>query len=662
MKLLPRGLGASLMIVALPALQAIDRLPIEDFSRQPDTLQARLSPDGKTLAFLRDRYAATMLYVVDLDSGKMHYLDPGSFTGGLAVDKQKEIGGFIWVGNRRFVAATSVGLVASDIDALKVIGVAFGENGGFSSGQSRLYASEVIHTFYDAKASILMLDRHVTGGGSYGRPDILKVDTTTGFYSPVEKNPGEVAEWGLDEDGVARLGILSHGDQYGAIYRENAETPWRTILPLRNRKPGQLKPLGFDKANNRVFVSDLTKEKRWSVFPLNPADGSMGEALMTDPVYDILPQRFVPAVDRIAMAGPIFSPQKQTLVGLRFYNEAPRIKWFDKDYQKYQRSVDTALPNTVNVFVNQSLDGKRLLWFAFSDQDPGSYYLLDTVKPAFTKLVVRNGWIKPAQMATMRPFHYAARDGLVVHGYLTIPAGHEPRNLPLIVMPHGGPWVRDAWGYDPFVQLLANRGYAVLQMNYRGSPGYGDELFEKARKQIGGQIQDDIEDATRWAIAAGVADPKRIAIMGMSYGGYSTLFALGRSPGMYRCGISMAGVSDWYAMFSQSDVADYKMSTKYWKEQIGDPSKDEAFLKSISPVYFADKMEAPLLIIQGKEDVRVPPHQAKSMIAALEKAGRKPESLFMPDLNHNWGTELQRQKIYQAIVTFLEKNLGEGVK
>jgi dipeptidyl aminopeptidase/acylaminoacyl peptidase len=250
----------------------------------------------------------------------------------------------------------------------------------------------------------------------------------------------------------------------------------------------------------------------------------------------------------------------------------------------------------------------------------------------------------------------------LIHGYLTLPVGHQPRNLPLVLLVHGGPWVRDTWGFDPLVQLLANRGYAVLQVNYRGSPGYGEELFRKARRQIGREIQDDIEDAARWAISSGLADPQRIAIMGASYGGYSALFGLGHNPELYRCGIALAAVTDWPAIFDdrRGDPV-YKTANTHWQREIGDPDKDGVLLGAISPVNFAGKITAPVLIIQGKDDHTVPPDQARRMISALEQAGRKPESLFVADLGHGYGNEKQRTRIYQAMVAFLEKNLGPGV-
>jgi len=303
-----------------------------------------------------------------------------------------------------------------------------------------------------------------------------------------------------------------------------------------------------------------------------------------------------------------------------------------------------------------------MLWFTYSDQNPGEYYLADTEKHTFNLVARRMSWIKPPQMAPMLTVKYQARDGLLIHGFLTVPVGHERKNLPLVVMPHGGPWVRDVWGYDPLVQLLANRGYAVLQMNYRGSPGYGEELYANARRQIGRQIQDDIEDATRWAIKAGVADAQRIAIFGGSYGGYSALFALGHNPELYRCGISFAGVTDWPAIYSNSDATEYKESRRYWRDQIGDPDTDGEFLKEISPVNFADRIGAPVLLIQGREDHRVPPDQARRMIAALEKVGRKPESLFVAGVGHSLGREKNRIEIFKSITAFLEKQLGPGVE
>lgn len=651
-----------LAMQSVPA-SAIERLPVEFFAKEPFTNRAQLSPDGKRLAFLRDYAGKTSLHVAGIDERTMSRLDVGEAA--LLNNARKEVSSFTWVGNERLVISTTVwdmfyGVIAANWDGARTVAISGYEDNLIAVNGGKLMAREVIHTFGGKDQGILMLDRHEGGAGSANRPDILRVDTLTGRVGVEVKNPGEVARWGLDLDGVARFGVLTHGRQSGAIYRESGVAPWRTILPLADRSSG-LRPLGFDAGGQRVLVAALTPEKRWAVFSLDPATGELGQPLVADPVYDIVQEGVADAAG-VGLVSTIFSRQKRTLLGLRYLTDTSRVKWFDREFAAHQGAVDRAMPDTVNLLVGMSTDEKRLLWYSFSDQHPGEYSLLDLERRKLTLLATRMPWVKPAQMAPMLLVKYAARDGLEIHGYLTVPVGHERKGLPLVLLVHGGPWARDVWGYDPLVQLLANRGYAVLQMNYRGSVGYGEELFRKAKRQIGREIQDDIEDAARWAIAAGVADPKRIAIMGASYGGYSTLFGLGRTPDLYRCGISIAGVTDWPAFFEDSDIAEYKESKRYWREQLGDPVKDHYDLQSISPVKFADKITAPVLIIQGKEDQRVPPDQAKRMIAALTQVGRKPESLFISKLGHSFGDEKQRTEIYKAVVAFLEKNLGPGVE
>jgi len=659
----PRSSVLLTLVFGLAAVFAAERTPIEDFAREPSTGRARLAPDGKRLSFLRQIGARTVFHIADLGSGKISTLELGDAP--LLNEKGKEVATYTWVGNERLIITTAVadtlyGVLAVDWNGNNGRPISGYEDNKVSVNGKKFFAREIIHRFFDKDNTVLMLDRH-DGVGNPNRPDILRVNTATGLHRTVLKNPGEVARYGLDNDGVARLGILSHGELSGAIYRTDEKAEWQTILPLQ-RRTGQLHPLGLDGTRNRIFVSDLNAKRRWAVFAMDPLNGNLGDPLVSDDEYDIIPERFAPSMDGISLAGPIFSDARQSLIGIRYYTESPRVKWLDADYAKYQLAVDKALPNTVNLMVDQSRDGKRLLWFAFSDQDPGGYYLLDLEAKSFKPLGSRMPWIKPAQMAPMLAVKYAARDGLTIHGYLTVPPGHDPKNLPLVVLPHGGPWVRDMWGFNPLVQLIASRGYAVLQMNYRGSTGYGDELYQQARREIGGKIQDDIEDATRWALTVGLADPQRIAIVGGSYGGYSALYALGRNPELYRCGISLAGVTDWVAIYEDSDVAENKAAKKYWREQIGDPDKDMERLKSISPVNFADQITAPVLIIQGKKDQRVPQDQARRMIEALEKAGNKPATLFLNRAGHNLGNESERTDAYRQVVDFLEQHLGPGVE
>jgi dipeptidyl aminopeptidase/acylaminoacyl peptidase len=344
-------------------------------------------------------------------------------------------------------------------------------------------------------------------------------------------------------------------------------------------------------------------------------------------------------------------------MGVRYVTERPEVKWIDGDFEKIQALVDASLEGTINMIQSVSTDERLMLVFAFSDRDPGTYYLYNREKGELTGLLKTRAWIKPEEMGQTYPIKYAARDGLEIHGYLTVPPGCKPRDLPVVIMPHGGPWVRDVWGFNPLVQLLATRGYAVLQMNYRGSTGYGREFSREAEKEVGAAIQNDIEDATRWAIAKKIADPKRIAIVGGSYGGYSALYALGKSPGLYRCGISINGVTDWVKMFKQLDEEEYKFAREHWVEQIGDPAKDEQRLQAISPVTFASEISAPVLIVQGTKDLIVPVSQAKRMVSALEGAGRTVQTLYLAGMGHNISGEKARIEMFKRIEAFLAENL-----
>ena len=322
--------------------------------------------------------------------------------------------------------------------------------------------------------------------------------------------------------------------------------------------------------------------------------------------------------------------------------------------------MDRLLPDTVNLIVSRSEDEKRLLVLAFSDRDPGTYYLIDlrSAKPKGGKLGERMEGFPVKSAVPIYPISYQARDGEEIHGYLTLPAGEKKKGLPLVVLPHGGPTVRDIWGCDPLVQFLASRGYAVLQMNFRGSPGYGTEFYDKGKREVGRGMQDDIEDGTRWAIAKRIADPGRIAIVGASYGGYAALFAMGHNPELYRCGISIAGVTDWTDIIKERKGEEYKFAYQHFREWIGDPKLNQEFLASISPVNFAAKITAPVFIVQGKDDLTVPPKQARKMVTALEKAGRPPQVLYFSEEGHGFTKEKNRAKLYTEIEKFLAKNLA----
>lgn len=642
-------------------LAATGLIPVEKFAASPKISQARLSPDGHFMAYLGVDDGDSMLFFMDLETKKIARISPGArFQGAYT----KQVPWFCWISNRRIGFLTTVwdgqyltGMSAVDCDGANW--VAFAGPDADPANPHPLLATEIIHIFGDKAQSVLMIDRGTGEGKSSVNPDVVKVSTLNHSFTKVVRNPGNVVGWGVDHVGVVRLGITLDGLRYGAIYREDEKASWRT-LPVFDKERGRISPLGFDASGQQLIVAADSDQKRRAVFFYDIAGEKLGEIIASHDKFDIIPEMGAPQMDGFSLAGPIESDPAGTVVGIRYFAEGPRTQWFDARYAAIQSAVDKRLPDTVNFIASHSQDDKRFLVLAYSDRDPGTYYLLDfqSGKPVFSRMTERLPGLPVGEMASMFPIHYRARDGEEIHGYLTLPVGERKKGLPFVVLPHGGPTVRDAWGYDPLVQLLASRGYAVLQMDYRGSPGYGTEFYEKGKREIGRAMQTDIDDGTRWVIAQGYADPTRIAIVGASYGGYSALYALAHSPELYRCGISIAGVTDWPAYVKERDKDEYKFAYLHWKEWLGESQNDVGFLGSVSPVNFAGLITAPLLIVQGKEDRNVPPQQAYKMVAALEKAGRKPQVLYFADEGHSFRKEKDRTKLFGEMEKFLARNLA----
>jgi dipeptidyl aminopeptidase/acylaminoacyl peptidase len=270
-------------------------------------------------------------------------------------------------------------------------------------------------------------------------------------------------------------------------------------------------------------------------------------------------------------------------------------------------------------------------------------------------------WLKEAELADMRPISYQSRDGLAIHGYLTLPKGVEPRNLPVVINPHGGPWFRDHWGFDPEVQFLANRGLAVLQMNYRGSTGYGKAFWEAGFKEWGRKMQDDISDGVPWLVKQGLADPRRIGIYGGSYGGYATLAGVTFTPDLYACGVDNVGPSNLFTMLA-SFPPYWELDRQKLYEMIGDPIKDAPLLREVSPLFHAERIRAPLLVAQGANDPRVKKAESDQIVQALKQRGIQVEYLVKDNEGHGFQNEENRFDFYRAMERFFGVCLGSKVE
>jgi dipeptidyl aminopeptidase/acylaminoacyl peptidase len=484
------------------------------------------------------------------------------------------------------------------------------------------------------------------------RPDVFQMNTLDGSFHVLEKNPGDVRSWGADWDGNIRFGLMDDGVNSQLIYRPAPGEPWSAPIDF-GRGTLSSEIAGLDADNRTLYVFKASPAGRKALYALDLRERKFSGPLFQHEKYDV--------------SSAIFSPKHRRLLGVRYVTEGPRQYWFEADFAKLQQELEAANPGVATVIVNMDWDLRKILAFSYSAKESGYYTLLNLDTGKLLPIAKTRPWLKPEDMAEMHPVKCAARDGLELNGYLTMPVGRGRKNLPLVTFVHGGPFdVRDEWGFDPIVQFLANRGYAVLQVNYRGSGGFGDEFYKKGQHEVGGAIENDIVDMTQWAVQQGLADPHRLAVMGYSYGGYSTLFALAHTPELFRCGIACGAVSDWIGL-QKSLEEDYLYANdalRFWAVMLGDMQNEKGRerLAAVSPVNLAAQIKAPLLIFHGEIDSRVPIEQAHKMVAALKKAGHPPETLYLERIGHWWPTGKKGEEFLKRLETFLATNLGDPAR
>jgi len=347
-------------------------------------------------------------------------------------------------------------------------------------------------------------------------------------------------------------------------------------------------------------------------------------------------------------------------MGVSYNKEHLTYKALDPQFQKDLDALAKLHDGDVN-FGNSTENERTWVVSYNSPTDPGATYLYsrDTGKARF--LFRPRPWLKPEYLVDVKPVTIPSRDGLTLHGYLTLPKGVEPRNLPAVLTVHGGPWLRDSWGYDSEGQFLANRGYAVLHINYRGSAGFGKKFLNAGDKEWGGKMTDDMVDATQWLIDQKIADAKRFGIYGGSYGGYATLAALAFRPEVYACGVDYVGVANLLT-FMNTIQPYWETSPTILYKRVGNPDTEVDFLRSRSPVFFADKIQAPLFVAQGYHDPRVNHNEAEQIVAALKKSGKPVEYLVKMDEGHGFRNPENRLDFYAKMEAFLEKYLGAATQ
>jgi dipeptidyl aminopeptidase/acylaminoacyl peptidase len=480
--------------------------------------------------------------------------------------------------------------------------------------------------------------------------NLLQLDTITGRTTPVMR-PAEAKSWLLDASGEPRM-IISIDKNIGALhYRDPATSQWRKLSTFDAYlgSKGAFSPVGFA-PDGTLYVTSRSGGDKEALYRFDLVTGKqVTSALVELEDYDL---------DGDLVIGD------GKLLGVRVLTDARSTVWFDAGMQALQKRIDALLPGTVNIVsVAQRAETKWVLVRSYSDVQPSVYSLFDTEAGQFNHIGSTRPAIKAAQMGQQEALRYKARDGLDIPGLLTLPHGSNRKNLPMVVLVHGGPWVRGSeWGWEPQAQFLASRGYAVLEPEFRGSTGFGARHFRAGWKQWGLAMQNDIADGARWAIAQGIADPKRICIAGASYGGYATLMGLINDPELFKCGISWVGVTDINLLYSghwsfTSDTSD-GLKRYGMPDTIGDPVKDAVQLKATSPIHQAARLKQPVLLAYGGSDRRVPTYHGRQFHDAVKQTNPQVEMVVYDEEGHGWALPKNRIDFWSRVEKFLDQHIG----
>ncbi len=605
------------------------KLSMEDFFRNPDKSSFNISPNGLNIAYMKpweEGNRMMNIYVKSMNSNEEHRLTNAS---------ERSIYGFGWLSDERIAYVQDKGgdenlrIYAVNIDGSNEVNLTPFDN----------VKSQIIDDLEDDPNFIIV-------GLNIRNPqihDAYRLDVNSGELTMLAENPGNISSWMTDNDGVLRIATTSDGVNTSVLYRENEDQDFQSILTTNFKE--SVSPLFFTFDNKELYVSSNRGRDKSAIYTFNlqtaKEDSLIFEHVEVD-VYNLMRSR-----------------KRQVITGVSYTTDKTYRVFFDQEREVLQQKIEQKLPNLDVVISSSNKDETKSVVVAYSDKSRGTYYYYDIKEDKLIKLADLSPWLNEKDMASMVPISYQSRDGLTINGYLTLPVGSSGKNLPVVVNPHGGPWARDYWGFNPEVQYLANQGYAVFQMNFRGSTGYGREFWELSFKQWGLTMQDDITDGVNWLINEGIADPDRIAIYGASYGGYATLAGLTFTPDLYACGVDYVGVSNLFT-FIETIPPYWELYREMLYEMVGHPEKDRDLLTAGSPALNVEKITAPLFIAQGANDPRVKKSESDQMVEALKNQGVEVPYMVKENEGHGFYNEENRFDFYRAMTEFLEKHLNDS--
>jgi dipeptidyl aminopeptidase/acylaminoacyl peptidase len=603
------------------------QIPLSNFFKAPEKSAFKISPDGKYISYLKPYKDKQNLFIQSLADGTERLAT--SF-GDYSVRND-----YLWTYNDEIVFTQDI----IELDEIKM----------FTLDVANLKVRNILS---QDKVRIGLLNRNreqpdiITIRMNKRDPanfDIYRLNTKTGALIPYLINPGNITEWYPDADGKIRLVSSSDGVNKTILYRPNDNALFRPII--ENNFKTSVRPIAFTGEKNYFYALSNVDRDKTALVEINAEDGKERKIIFACNNADIQDVEYSKNKHRIELVSwEAAKPQKQFL---------------DSGIKAIYNKLTTSLKgNQINFTDRDSAENKFII-NTYTDRNPGSYYLYESNSGKLTKLGDINSSLKPDELCRMEPVSFKASDGMIINGYLTLPLGTKKTDLPLVVMPHDGVFAQSShWKYDPEVQFLANRGYAVFQVNYRGSTGYGKDFYSAGFKEVGGKIQQDITDGVNWLIKNKTADPKKIAIFGGGFGGFSALYGVSFHPGLYNCAIVQHGLINFFTYIKDAPPF-LKPKVKMMYEEVGDPEKDANQLRTISPVFHTDKIRVPLLIFQGAKDDRANISELNQFVHELQKQnGNEMVKYFLkPNERAFFRSERNRTEMYTEIEKFLDDNM-----
>ena len=614
----------------------VRKIPLRDFFENPKIAGFKLSPDGTMISFTAPWKNRMNVFVIKRKDVGNRLVKSISISRKkqLTFVKDRDISGYFWKGNNHIVYVRDFG--GDENFHLFSVNIESGEEVDLTPFEG--VKAQIIDSLEDDDDSMIIglnkRDKRLF--------DAYKVQVNSGEMSLIATNPGGVMGWMTDHDGQLRVAMQTDGVNSSLLYRNDINQPFKSILTTNFREG--VRPLFFTFDNKKLYVSTNLGRDKSVIAIFDPETGKEDKVLFEHPFVDV--------------GSLSYSKKTKSLIMASYVRAKRSRKFFDPTWKNRFAYLQQKFPELEISLGSMNKQETIFLVRTFSDRSLGSTYLYDELAKKIILLEDYSEKIKPEEMAPQIPVEYTSRDGLNIPGYLTLPLRASLKNVPVVINPHGGPWARDNWGFNPQVQFLANRGYAVLQMNFRGSTGYGRKFWEASFKKWGQEMQHDITDGVNWLINSDIADPDRIAIYGASYGGYAVLAGLTFTPDLYVCGVDYVGVSNIFTLL--------ETLPPYWKPMqemmytmVGHPVHDEELLRAASPVFHVDKIKAPLLVAQGAKDPRVKQSESDQIVAALKSRGIDVPYLLKENEGHGFRNEENRFEFYEMAEDFLKKYLSE---